>query len=94
MILAFHPPGFVCVRVGPRYTCTIKILKIGTRKIITIIDLKIEQFVFSVRRMFLEDAAKMVNSAGPNQTAPSEQSDLGLHYLLKPSLSQYLEFLG
>ena len=32
----------------------------------------------------LKDADKIANSVDPDQTAPEEQSDLGLHCLLKP----------
>ena len=34
--------------------------------------------------MDLKDAYGMANCVGPDQTAPKEQSDLGLHCLLKP----------
>ena len=46
---------------------TIKILKIGTLKIITIILLKMGQFGFKVHP---KDTDGMPNSVDPNQTAP------------------------
>ena len=36
----------------------------------------------------------MTNSEDPDQTAPKEQSDQGLHCFISPFLSLYLDFYG
>ena len=46
-----------------------------------VITLKFEQGGFTV--MNPKDADRMANSVDPDQTAPQEQSDLGLHCLLR-----------
>ena len=47
--------------------------------------------------MFPKYTDRMANCVDPNQTAVLEQSDLGLHYLLRPFVPIYkaiLEFYG
>ena len=61
---------------------TVKFLKTETPKIIGVLTciLKIKEFLF-----LKEGTDRMANSEDPDQTAPQEQSDLGLHCLFKPS---------
>ena len=61
---------------------TIKILKSWTPEINTFTDLKI--WIYKAD-MHLKDADGTTNSVDPDQTAPKEQSDLGLHCLRKPT---------
>ena len=71
---------------------TLKYCRIGTSKIISLIILHTEQFWFyntimhlQDAIMHLQDADRMANSADPGQTAPKEQSDLGLLCLHRPT---------
>ena len=59
---------------------TVKILKFPTPKKFAVITLKVEQDGFFLRVMHLKDAEGIANSVDPDQ----EQSDLGLHCLLRP----------
>ena len=65
--------------------CNIKVLKIWTPRIVTVTDLKIEQFwVFSGVK-HLKDADGMANSVDTSQTCSwRSMSGLGLHCLLRP----------
>ena len=62
--------------------CKKKILKIGTYYTISIIVLKWNKLVYNAV-VYQKDADRMTHSVNPDQTAP-EQSDLGLHCLLRP----------
>ena len=49
---------------------TVKILKIGTPEIITIIVLQLEQLDFTVQYCVQKDANRITNREDPDQTAP------------------------
>ena len=51
-------------------SCTVKILKIGTPEIITIIVLQLEQLDFYSAVLCSKDADRITNREDPDQTAP------------------------
>ena len=55
----------------------------GTPKLITVIVLKNGTLLLYNVVISQRDADRMSNSVDPDQTAPKEQSDLGLHSLLR-----------
>ena len=61
-----------------------KIPKISDTQKFAVITLKVEQDGFTFRVMHPKDTEGIANSVDPDQTAPKEQSDLGLHCLLRP----------
>ena len=67
-------------------------LNIGTRKLIIVNTLKF----MGIDLMVSEIVSKNTNSVDPDQTAPKEQSDQGLYYLLKtlcsPSILHHLPY--
>ena len=40
------------------------------------------------------NADRMANSVDPDQTCPQDQSDLGLHFMLRPIRLNTLQFYG
>ena len=68
-----------------RYTSTtVKILKIGTPEIITIIVLQLEQLDFTVQYCVQKMQTEQQTEKTLIRLLHEEQSDLGLHCLLRP----------
>ena len=64
--------------------CTVKILKIGTPEIITIIVLQLEQLDFTVQYCVQKMQTEQQTEKTLIRLLHEEQSDLGLHCLLRP----------
>ena len=63
---------------------TVKILKIGTPEIITIIVLQLEQLDFTVQYCVQKMQTEQQTEKTLIRLLHGEQSDLGLHCLLRP----------
>ena len=63
---------------------TVKILKHSDIRKFAVIILKVEQGGFFLRVMCPKDAEGIANSVDSDKTDPQEQSDLGMHCLLRP----------
>ena len=75
----------VGVRVGfINFWLTVKILKIGTPEIITIIVLQLEQLDFTVQYCVQKMQTELQTEKTLIRLLHEEQSDLGLHCLLRP----------
>ena len=66
-LFEFHGKTWRCIH-PPEHT--VKILKIGTPEIITIIVLQLEQLDFTVQYCVPKDADRITNREDPDQTAP------------------------
>ena len=80
----------ICLRQKSEYTCksakiiTVKILKIGTPEIITIIVLQLEQLDYTVQYCVQKMQTEQQTEKTLIRLLHEEQSDLGLHCLLRP----------
>ena len=78
----------VCIILQKRYLVqirvTVKILKIGTPEIITIIVLQLEQLDFTVQYCVQKMQTEQQTEKTLIRLLHKEQSDLGLHCLLRP----------
>ena len=70
---------------------TVKILKIGTLEIITIIVSQLERLDFTVQYCVQKMQTESQTEKTLIRLLHEEQSDLGLHCLLRHYLSQYLK---
>ena len=77
----YMPMCYYCVITG---VLTVKILKIGTPEIITIIILQLEQLDFTVQYCVQKMQTEQQTEKTLIRLLHEEQSDLGLHCLLRP----------
>ena len=73
---------FTVAQIG--FSSTVKILKIGTPEIITIIVLRLEQLDFTVQYCVQKMQTEYQTEKTLIRLLHEEQSDLGLHCLLRP----------
>ena len=88
-VRASFPFGFqwgwdFLVLVPDQSLTTVKILKIGTPEIITIIVLQLEQLDFTVQYCVQKMQTELQTEKTLIRLLREEQSDLGLHCLLRP----------
>ena len=88
-VCASFPFGFqggwdFLVLVPDQSPTTVKILKIGTPEIITIIVLQLEQLDFTVQYCVQKMQTELQTEKTLIRLLREEQSDLGLHCLLRP----------
>ena len=74
----------ICDTIINYFTTTVKILKIGTPEIITIIVLQLEQLDFTVQYFVQKMQTEYQTEKTLIRLLLEEQSDLGLHCLLRP----------
>ena len=73
---------------------TVKILKIGTPEIITIIVLQLEQLDFTVQYCVQKMQTEQQTEKTLIRLLHEEQSDLGLHCLLRPICPNIQNYYG
>ena len=83
-ILTFYFKDKNCPGDFPRKCITVKILKNGTPEIITIIVLQLEQLDFTVQYCVQKMQTEKQTEKTLIRLLHEEQSDLGLHCLLRP----------
>ena len=79
-----HLKNKIRAKLSTETVTTVKILKIGTPEIITIIVLQLEQLDFTVQYCVQKMQTELQTEKTLIRLLHEEQSDLGLHCLLRP----------